>query len=184
MKKIIIAVAMLCITTAAFAQQKLGHLNSVEVLQAMPEYKQINESVEKKKTEFQKVLETLYAEYEKKGKEVQKDPNMAKAMMDMKVQEIKDLEKRIQDFQQKAQEDIQKYAQDLAKPVQEKYASAVKQIAKEQGYSYIFDIAAGGTVYFPETGTDITQAVKIKLGGNLAPAPKPMGTPVRPAGGR
>ena len=58
------------------------------------------------------------------------------------------------------------------KPLQEKYLKGVKEVAKEQGYSYILDLAAGGVVYSPETGSDITQAVKTKIGATL-PVPDP-----------
>jgi hypothetical protein len=47
--------------------------------------------------------------------------------------------------------------------------SGVKAVAKEQGYDYVFDVAANGIVYYPETGTDLTQAVRDKIGANAAP---------------
>lgn len=179
MKKIIIAVAAIIATNCAIAQQKIGYLNSTEIMQAMPEYKTMAESVEKKKLEYSKLMENMYAEYDKKTKELQADPNMAKPLQDSKIQELKDLEKRMTDFQQKAQGDLQAYAQEIAKPLQSKFQSAVKEISKEQGYSYVFDLAANQVVYYPETGGfDLTPAVKTKLGANMAP---PM--PVKPAGG-
>lgn len=173
MRKLIVAVVALFAFTSAIAQQKIGHLNSSEILQAMPEYRQMSEAVEKKKQEYAKIMENMYAEYDKKSKEVQEGGDkMTQAVLDLKVQEIKDLEKRIQEFEQKAQQDLQKYAEDLMKPLQDKYVKGVKEIAKEQGYSYILDLAAGGVVYSPETGSDITQAVKTKIGATL-PVPDP-----------
>jgi Skp family chaperone for outer membrane proteins len=68
------------------------------------------------------------------------------------------------------------------KPLQEKYMKGVKEVAKEQGYSYILDLAAGGVVYSPETGYDITQAVKTKIGATM-PVPDPsMKSSASPAG--
>ncbi len=179
MKKLIIVLAAIIATQTSFAQQKIGYLNSTEILQSMTEYKTMSEAIEKKKGEYSKMMENMYAEYDKKTKELQADPNMAKPMQDMKVQELKDLEKRMTDFQQKAQGDLQAYAAEISKPLQAKYQNAVKEIAKEQGYSYILDLAANSVVYYPETGGDISVAVKTKLGANLTPAPKPM---PRPAG--
>jgi outer membrane protein len=169
MRKFIVAVAAIFIFGNLSAQQKLGHLNSSEILQAMPEYKQMSDAVDKKKQEYAKLMENMYAEYEKKSKEVQEGGDkMTQAVLDLKVQEIKDLEKRISDFEQKAQQDLQKYAEELMKPLQDKYLKGVKEIAKEGGYSYIFDIAAGGVVYYPESGgNDITQAVKTKIGATM-----------------
>ena len=188
MRKLIVAIVAIFTFGTVSAQQKIGHLNSAEILQAMPEYKTMSESVDKKKQEYAKIMETMYAEYEKKSKEVQDGGDkMTQAVLDLKVQEIKDLEKRIQDFEQKAQADLQKYAEEQMKPLQDKYMKGVKDISKEQGYTYIFDISAGGVVYYPESGSDITQAVKTKIGATL-PVPDPNkvspGAAVKPAGGK
>ncbi len=172
MKKLAFALMMIGGTTAS-AQQKIGHLNSTEILQALPEYKQMSEAVEKKKADYSKIMENMYAEYEKKAKEVQEQGDkMTQLILDTKVQEIKDLERRIGDFEQKAQDDLSKYAQELMKPLNEKYLKGVKEVARDNGYAYILDIAAGGVVYFPESGSDVTPLVKTKIGATL-PVPSP-----------
>ena len=172
MKKIIIAVLAIVLTHTAIAQQKIGYLNSTEILQAMPEYKTMSEAIEKKKGEYSKMMEDMYAEYDKKTKELQGNPNMDKPTQELKMQELKDLEKRMNDFQQKAQTDLQAYAADISKPLQAKYQAAVKEIAKEQGFSYVLDLAANQVVYYPETpGFDLSPAVKSKLGASLIPPP-------------
>ena len=172
--------AAIIATSSLFAQQKIGYLNSTEILQAMPEYKQMSEAVEKKKGEYAKLMETMYTEYDKKTKELQNGATLAPAMQDMKIQEVKDLEKRMTDFEQKAQTDLQKYAGELAKPLQDKYLKGVKDVAKEQGYTYVLDQAASGLVYTPESGSDLTAAVKTKIGANMAPpVAKPATAPNR-----
>ena len=171
MKKLITICAALLIATAASAQQKIGHLNSVEIIQALPEYKTMSDAVEKKKTEYATLMQTMYGEYEKKSKNLQQNgATMPEAMQSTLAQELQDLEKRINTSQEKAQTDLQDYAQKLAAPLQDKYMKGVKAVAKEQGYDYVFDLAANGVVYFPEGGTDLTQAVKTKIGANAAPA--------------
>ena len=184
MKKIIIAIAAIIATSTSFAQQKIGYLNSTEILQAMPEYKTMSDAIEKKKTDYAKMMENMYAEYDKKTKELQADPNMSKPLQDMKVQELKDLEKRMNDFQQKAQGDLQNYAQEISKPLQAKYQNAVKEIAKEQGFAYVLDLAANNVVYYPEgAGLDLSPAVKSKLGANMsAPVASPKPATGRPTG--
>jgi outer membrane protein len=185
LKKIILAVAAIIATSTTFAQQKIGHLNSTEILQSMPEYKTMSEAVEKKKGEYAKLMETMYAEYDKKTKELQANTAMPQAMQDVKVQEVKDLEKRMGDFEQKAQGELSTYAQTLAKPLQDKYLKGVKEVAKEQGYSYVLDLAANGVVYSPETGSDLTQAVKTKIGANMTPpVANPAGGTRPSAGGK
>ena len=182
MRKLIVAIAAILTFGTASAQQKIGHLNSGEILQAMPEYKTMSEAVDKKKQEYAKIMETMYAEYEKKSKAVQEGGDkMTQAVLDMNIQDVKDLERRIQEFEQKAQADLQKYAEDQMKPLQDKYMKGVKEVSKEQGYAYIFDIASGSVVYYPEGANDITQAVKTKIGANL-PVPSQNPSASKPAG--
>jgi outer membrane protein len=167
MKKLALALMMIG-STAAFAQQKIGHLNSGLILQALPEYKQMSEAVEKKKGEYTKIMEGMYAEYERKAKEIQEGGDkMTQIILDNKMQEVKDLERRIGEFEQKAQADLENYAQTLMKPLNEKYLKGVKDVARENGYAYILDVAAGGVVYFPDSGTDVTELVKTKIGATL-----------------
>jgi outer membrane protein len=163
--------AALIAAHTSFGQQKVGHLNSSEIMPAMPEYKTMSEAIEKKKAEYSKLLEDMYKQYEKGSNDLQAMPEGP--AKNLKAQEMKDLEQRITTFQQKAQSDLQNYAQDLAKPLQAKFQNAVKDVAKAQGFSYIFDLAANNVVYYPETGGfDITEAVKTKLGATL-PIVKP-----------
>lgn len=179
MKKIVLAVVTLFAISFASAQQKVGHLNSAEILSAMPEYKTLQENVAKKKQEYAKVLETLYAEYEKKSAELEKgvkDGTMTPAVQELKYAEIQDLQKRIGDFEQKAQDELEKFGAEAMKPLNDKYVKGVKEVAKEKGFTYVLDIAQGSVIYFPENSElDITNAVKTKIGATLTPT-SPSGT--------
>jgi outer membrane protein len=55
------------------------------------------------------------------------------------------------------------------KPITEKADVAIQAVAKEKGYSYIFDANAGGIIYALPTD-NILQDVKNKLGIKDAPA--------------
>ena len=166
MKKLIIIFAALFVTTCTFAQQKVGYLNSTDIIEAMPEYKTMSELLEKKKADYAKVLENMYTEYDAKTKKLQAaSDSMPKMIRDMKMEELQDMEKRMNDFQQKAQKDLQTYAQQISVPLQSKFHEIVKQVAKEQGFSYIFDLASNAVPFVPDgTGADISEAVRIKLG--------------------
>jgi hypothetical protein len=54
----------------------------------------------------------------------------------------------------------------LIKPINDKYIKIVDIVAKENNYTYIFDIATGSVVYHPENTGDITGLVKNKMGIN------------------
>ena len=182
MKKLIITVAALVTTLCSFGQQKIGFLNSTEIIETMPEYKTMNEALEKKKAEYSKLMESMYSEYEKKSKDLQAaGTTMAQAMQELKMQEIKDLENRMNAFQKKAQSDLANYAQQYSKPLQSKFQSAVKDVAKEQAYSYILDLASNAVPYYPEgSSSDVSALVRTKLGITGGSAPKPATPAAKP----
>ena len=103
MKKTILGViaAIFTFSGTVSAQQKIGHINTASIIQAMPETKQMNTDLEKKQDEYAKVYQGMMAEYEKKSKELQalaNDKSASDPIIDVKYQEVMDLQKRIGDF--------------------------------------------------------------------------------------
>lgn len=169
MKKNIIGVliALVALTSSVSAQQKLGHINSLDVLQAMPEFKTMNDDLTKQKDSYTKVLEGMYGDYDKKQKELQalsQTSGTPDAILETKIQELQQLQERIQVFENKVNEDLQKMQVDKMKPINDKYLAAVKDVAKANGYSYIIDIVSGAVAYYPEDNSDVTDLVMKKLG--------------------
>jgi len=162
MKKItlILAVCIFC-AAPAFAQ-KYGHVNSSEIMQAMPGI----DSVNIKLAEFHKELETLYEnmvnEYQTKQDKLNKEAGtMSSSVRKVREDEIAALNNRIQEFQYNVQDDIEQEQARLIAPFQEKIQNAINEVAKDNKYSYIFDTTI--LLYF-EGGDDITPLVKKKLG--------------------
>jgi len=52
----------------------------------------------------------------------------------------------------------------LLQPIIEKADKAIKEVGKENGYTYIFDLSRGSVVYFSEVSEDVLPLVKKKLG--------------------
>ena len=77
------------------------------------------------------------------------------------------MEKRITETQEKAQEELTAKRTELYQPVFKKAEDAVKAVAKEKGYAYVFDVSQPGVVYF-DGGEDLLNAVKTKLGISTA----------------
>ena len=88
-------------------------------------------------------------------------PHHARAA-ELKQQELQDLGNRIDDFRQSAQESIQKKKEELYGPILKRAEDAIKDVAKEKGYAYIFDTSSGSFLYAQESD-DITSLVKTKL---------------------
>lgn len=165
-KVLLIGLLVIACCGSAGAQQKYGHINSDDIVDAMPEFKQLNATVENKKKQYALQLQRMYEEYERKGKELNDyGMSMMEAVREERLKEVDSLQLAIQGFEGTAQGEVEKLQQKLMKPLNDKYLKVVQAVAKENGYTYIFDIARGAVVYHPETG-DVTDLVKKKMGIN------------------
>ena len=164
MKKLIIALAFILTSSVMFAQQKIGYINSEELISTMPEYKKYTADVEAYKKTFvdqltamQKEMETKYKAYEATAKTTSDE------IRQVKEKELSDLQARMQTFQQTAEEKIAAKGQELLKPITEKADKAIQDVAKEKNYSYILDVSAGSIIYALPSDNIIGE-VKTKLG--------------------
>ena len=166
-KAIILVIASFFLFNGEIFAQKYGHINSNEVVQSMPEFKQMTAAVDKKKKDAQAKMQVMYDTYQQKVKEVnQYGPSMMQAVLEERKKELDSLQKSITAYEQSANTEIQGYQDKLLKPLNDKYLKIVAAVAKENGYTYIFDIAAGAVAYYPETTGDITDLVKKKMTTN------------------
>lgn len=190
MKKFFFAVLLaLGFGASAQAQVKLGHLNSSEILKALPGYKLAEDSLmmyqESIKSDYNSMANQLdkeMAEYDK----LASDAGTPKTTLAIKKSNIENLQARLQDFQSLAQEDMQLREKELLKPLIDKLNKAIEEVAKEGGYTYIFDASYGMLLYSKES-EDISDKVKKKLNITTpAAGTKPAGstpqTPAKPAG--
>ena len=166
MKKFIIcAICAICGFTTANAQGKFGHVNSQEIIQAMPEFAKARTDIENLTKQYEADLKSMYEELQKKGEAYEKE----QATLPQNIKERR--EKELAEMQQKIQQSYQDNQQALAKEQQEKMNAittkvldAIKAVGQAGGYIYIMD-TTGGIPYISTTlSTDVTADVKKKLG--------------------
>ena len=152
------------LTTLQGQTLKFGHINSADLIQAMPDTKVADSLQAKYRRSLEDQMKTMTAEYQNKLDAYQKQAStMTDAVKAIKEKELEDLGARIQDFQQTAQESIQKKKEELYGPILKKAEDAIKAVAKEKSYSYIFDTSAGVVLHAQESD-DIMAFVKAKMG--------------------
>ncbi|HOW40750.1 MAG TPA: OmpH family outer membrane protein [Bacteroidales bacterium] len=146
---------------------KFGHINSDELIQALPEFDTANVQLQKFQKELINALELMQVEYNNKTEAYSKDAkNLTDIVRQTKEQELLDMQRRIQEFQASAQQQLQEKQAELFQPIMAKVDKAIKDIGKENGYVYIFTVGQGSSlVYFDETkSTNIMPLAKAKLG--------------------
>jgi outer membrane protein len=152
---------------SAMAQSfKFGHINSDELIQSMPEYDSATVKLEKFRKELVNALELMQVEWNNKSDAYQKESkNLSDIVKQTKEQELMDIQKRIQDFQANAQTQLQNKQTEVFQPIYTKVDKAIKDVGKENGFLYVFDVAKGALLYFDETkSTNVMPLVKTKLG--------------------
>jgi outer membrane protein len=151
----------------AMAQSfKFGHINSDELIQTMPEYDSATVKLEKFRKELVNALELMGVELNNKNEAYQKESkNLSDIVKQTKEQELVDMQKRIQDFQNNAQTQLQNKQTEVFQPIYAKVDKAIKDVGKENGFLYVFDVAKGALLYFDESkSVNVMPLVKTKLG--------------------
>jgi outer membrane protein len=145
---------------------KFGHINSDELIQALPEFDTANVKLEKYRKELTNYLELMQVELNNKSDAYTKESkNLTDLVKQTKEQELIDLNRKIQEFQQNAQEQFQNKQVELFQPIYQKVDKAIKDVGKENGFTYVFDVAKGSLLYFDETkSTNVMTLAKAKLG--------------------
>ena len=105
----------------------------------------------------QEELQTKYNDY------MDRKAQMTELIRSTKEQEIRDLDQRIQTYQQNAKQKLQEKETELLQPIIDRAKQAIADVAKENGYTYIFDTSAG-TLLYQQDSDDIFALVKKKLG--------------------
>ena len=164
MKKIILLAILTALNVSLIAQNKLGYIDSQELLMLMPE----RNSAEKEVQEFAKSLEaqltSMTAEYQQSVQNYQtNEASFTDLVKQDKIAEITGLEQRIQAFQQNAQQSIVAKEQELLGPILDKARNAIEEVAEEGGFTYIFDKSIGSIVFAKES-ENVLPLVKKKLG--------------------
>ncbi|MDE6002431.1 MAG: OmpH family outer membrane protein [Prevotella sp.] len=164
MKKLLFMLMMLA-PMAAFAQ-KFGHVNSQEIIQAMPEFTKARTDIEELAKQYDADLKSMQEEIQKKAEALEKE--QATLPANIKQRREQELQEMYQKYQQSAQDNQQALAKEQQEKMQAittKVLDAIKSVGQPDGYVYIMDIAGGGIPYISTTlSTDVTAKVKTKLG--------------------
>ena len=167
MKRTIVLVTLLTLLIAAgnrtMAQQaKFGHVDYTAIAQSTPDWaaaeaelKQFSDELTAEGEALQNELKIKYEEYQ------QKQSTYSEAVAKLKQQEIQEMYQRLQKFSTDAEQAVAEKQDQLLEPIRVKVLAAIKEVAKENRYTYVFDVS---TQLFNSESDDLTDKVKAKLG--------------------
>ena len=165
MKKMIIcAMCAFCGVITASAQ-KFGHVNSQEIVQAMPEFTKARTDIEALTKQYEADLKSMQDELQKKADEFDKLPaDTPENIKQRRQQELQEMYQKIQQNYQDNQQALAKEQSEKMQAITSKVIDAIKAVGQAGGYVYIMDLASGIPYISTTLSTDVTKDVKAKLG--------------------
>ena len=160
MKKLILML-MLMAPLATFAQ-KFGKVNTNAIMQALPEISKINGELEATAKQYENELKTMQDELQRQAEAYDKGKSTMNATAQKsKEQELQQLYQKYQQTQMDNQKALQKAQQDKMQPIINKVRSAIENVGKTGGYTYIFE--EGVAIYTGTNVEDVPSKVQAEL---------------------
>jgi outer membrane protein len=165
MKKILLTLCVMLAASAAVRAQapKLGHIDRQALMLMLPERKAAEEKMQAFAKSLDDRLKAMGEEYKNKVADAQsRAETMTKTEQQTAMREIQEMEQRITTAQENAKDDLSKQEDELLAPMVARTNQAIKEVADENNFTYIFDSSTGMVLYY-DRGEDILPLVKKKL---------------------
>ena len=166
MKKLIVcAICAICGFTAANAQAKFGHVNTQEIIQAMPEYNTAKTEIDKLQAQYEADLKAMQDELQKKADAFDKEQaTLPDNIKQRRQTELQEMYQKIQQSYQDNQQALQKASSEKMQAITTKVLEAIKAVGQAGDFVIINEINAGIPYISTTLSTDVTAQVKAKLG--------------------
>jgi outer membrane protein len=131
----------------------------------MPEFTTAQTEIQNLQKQYEEELQRMQDELKTKSDDFDKNQaTLPDAVKQRRQQELQDLYQRYQQYLQTADQELQKARTEKMQAIQTKVLDAIKEVGAAGQYVYVMDISSG-IPYISETlSTDVTAAVKTKLG--------------------
>ncbi len=165
MKTVLIALAIFAgATSFVSAQTKIAHINAEELIQAMPEFKAAQTSLEKVQKTYDTEIRAMMKELDAKAQLYDSEAASKTDEENQKrVVEIQGMQENVQAYRQQALQDLDKKRTDIFKPILEKAQSTIQKVGRAQGFQYVLDSTMGSGIILAD-GKDLMEDVKKELG--------------------
>ena len=180
MKKFL--VLLLIVAPMGLFAQKFGYINSVEIVQVMPEYIKAQTDYQTLQKQYADEYERLRSELEKKSAEYeQAKDSLPAAILQRREKDLQELYTRLQQYEQESFQNLQQAQQTKLGEVNQVLSKAVQAVGQAGNYVCVFDVASGIPYISQTLCEDLTETVKTKLGIKKGAKPVTPAVPTAPA---
>jgi len=158
---VLLASGLSLISSDLKAQMKIGHINTGELLSSLPEAKKADSLLQQFGEVLKKNGEDYQSELESRAKKFNDDSTKMPAVTkEAERKKLQDLYTRVVNYNQEAQQQLEAKQQELLTPLQKKTLDIIQQVAKENGYTHVFNREA---LLVVPTSDDLLPLIKKKL---------------------
>jgi outer membrane protein len=162
MKKLILFLLLLA-TMPAMAQGELkfGFLSYNIVIQAMPEYAAMQNSMAELREKYEAEQKRVENDFNKKYEEfLDGQKSFPKTILQKRQSELQEMLDKNVAFKKESQRLLKQAEEDAMAPIQARLATALDTIGKERGFAFIVNTDEKATLWLnPSLGEDITATV-------------------------
>ncbi|MCZ6777307.1 MAG: OmpH family outer membrane protein [Ignavibacteria bacterium] len=167
MKHLVLVLLMAAAPSIAWAQSKIGHINSEAIMQALPEAVDAQKSLDALVAQWETELQKRQSEWKKRFDEYDKKKLILtdQARADAE-RELRDLDQGIIEFRDKKfgqNGELFQKQEEIMKPIQNKLFQVLEDIAKEDEYDYVFDQSGDILLLYANEANDLTQQVLSRM---------------------
>lgn len=142
---------------------KLAHYDEAEVIKMMKETETAERTLKSLSDQYEAEMVKMEGEYTRKASEYQKEhASWDETIRRVRMEEIHTIKLKMQNYYDMASKTLADKRNELYVPVHKKIDQAVAEVAKEQGFLYVWDLK--DLKYYSPQAVDITSMVKRKLG--------------------
>ena len=168
MKKIILVLVVSFLAYNSSIAQKFAYVDTDYILNKIPEFKQAQDKLDAISADWQKEIETKYAEVDQLYRAYQQEQVLLTDEMKVKREEaIINKETQAKQLQQKyfgPEGDLYLKRQELIKPIQDKIYDAIQQLATNNKYQVIFDSSSDLIMLYKNNNLDKSDKVLDLMG--------------------
>ncbi|MGB1970865.1 MAG: OmpH family outer membrane protein [Flavobacteriaceae bacterium] len=163
-KSLIIAILMALPLSFSYAQSKIAHIDTQKLISEMPEVIAAQKQLEQLEKTYTSEIENTYKEFQTKAQSYSADAaNQTDVTNQARQKELETMQQNINQYRETAAQDLQKKQVEMMRPLYEKARVAIEKVASAQGFDYVLDASAGGSVIMAK-GKDLMADVKSELG--------------------
>ncbi|MEN8767965.1 MAG: OmpH family outer membrane protein [Candidatus Arcticimaribacter sp.] len=164
LKSLFIAILMALPMTFSYAQSKVAHIDTQKLIGEMPEVIAAQKQLEQLEKTYATEIENTYKEFQTKAQSYSADAaNQTDVTNQARQKELETMQQNINQYRETAAQDLQKKQVEMMRPLYDKARVAIEKVAAGQGFDYVLDASAGGSVIMAK-GKDLMADVKAELG--------------------